>query len=480
MRSGVSYENLWGYFEDKQDGVVTELVFASDGKTVYWKNPLSKYNKSSWIKGEYNEAGTQIVFPAGQYLTYDEKQQYGYQLIHINNIVLNGYEVGSFDVDNTSPIVLAVDGNTLRLEGTDENTIIASVSDDDEPYWNYYGDSQTVLTPFENVPVTAPEGVITKAYTFRYGDGNKRTVNIGTSGTDFYVQGIYSYLPEAWMKGSIEGNTVTLNSGQYFGNEEGAALYWVAATVEEVYNPTWDMYDKKYTYADKITFQYDPETGAYTSEANAVLIANKGETTLYRYGTYISPQFAPSFEGAATPADPEIYRFSVGDEEDEDEEAYIDFYIYTEDVNGNEINANDIYYRIYIDDDQLMTFTPDDYEELQEDMSEFRYDFTDDWDFYVKPTTGFHSIYLYTTFKRIGVQVIYRGGGEERCSNIVYSDGTKTPMSIRTITNQSDAVRTEYFDLSGRRIAKDAPRQVVIKRSIDANGGVSTSKIVNK
>lgn len=106
------------------------------------KNPLTLYTKDSWIKGELNADGTKIVFPAGQYLYYDEAKEYGYQLFYIKNLVIDGYYYESFDVDKTTPITLTMDGNTLTLEGTNEDgtTLIASVTDDDEPSWNYYGD----------------------------------------------------------------------------------------------------------------------------------------------------------------------------------------------------------------------------------------------------------------------------------------------------------------------------------------------------
>lgn len=485
LRSGISYEDLWGYFVSNQDGLGTNLVFAADGKTVYWKNPLSRYTKGTWIKGELNADGTKIEFPAGQYVYYDEAKEYGYQLFHIKNVVIDDdYYCESFDIDKDTPIVLLVDGNTLTLEGTTEDgtSIIASVSDDDEPAWNLCGDSQTVLKLFEDTPVTAPEGLQTSTYTFTYGSGSMRIVNVGFNGNEMWIQGIYGDMPEAWMKCTInDDNTVTVNSGQYMGESDGVMLWWVAATTEEEWDPIWEYTKIIYKYADKLTFTYDPESGTYTGDI--YLLANNGEKVINRYGTFGSPVLKPYKEIAGTPVDPEIDDFEAPgyDEEwEEDVEGYVTFYIYTKDINGNDIDPDKVYYRLYINDDEQLTLKAKDYKYFTEDMSEFGYSFDDGYDVEAKPSTGKHTVYLYNEFERIGVQVVYRGGGEEHVSNIVYSDGSVTPTSINTVSTSSDAVRTEFFDLSGRRVSKNAPGQIVIKRTVNADGSIRTSKIVNK
>ncbi|MBR1448952.1 MAG: hypothetical protein IJ588_09460 [Prevotella sp.] len=484
VRQGTTYENFWGFWESKQDGLTTHLVYAADGKTVYWENPVTYYTNSSkqeaWIEGELSADRKKITFPAGQtlYVKTSKKTSVKYQLYYLHNVVLDedGYYYESFAVDKETPITLAVDGNTLSLEGTtgDLSAIIGVVTDDDEPSWTYYGDAQTVLSLFDQQPVTAPKDLTTETYTLHYGSGSQKVVNVGVSGSDLYIQGIYTSLPDAWLKGTLDGNTLTVSSGQYFGQdpEAGALLYWVGAHRDSVYNAKWDDYDYTYEYLDKITFTYDAETGTYASDE--VLLANGGEKDINRYATYIAPSLVPFKEIAGVPVDPEITDFSLP--EDDDEDGSITFYIYAKDADGNDLNASKLYYRIYTGDDQLYTFTTALYEKLEEDAYEFRYDFTDDWDFSANTTTGKHKIYFYEEAERIGVQVIYRGGGEEHASNIVYTDGTKTATGI-----QSVAVRTvadELFDLQGRRIQSARPGQFVIRRSVSADGAVNTSKIL--
>ena len=485
VRSGITYENFMGFWNDVQDGYTTLLVYAADGKTVYWQNPITRYDQNTWIQGTLSDDGKTISFPAGQtlYQKTSKKTTVNYQLYYLKNVVLDedGYYYESFEVDKETPITLAVDGNTLTLQGTtdDLKSIIGVVTDDDEPAWNYYGDAQTVLRLFDEQPVTAPDGLQTETYKLTYGSGASTIVNLGISGNDLYVQGIYSKLPEAWLHGTIDGNTVTVESGQYFGMAtDGTILYWVGAQLDSVYNAKWDDYDYVYNYMPKLTFTYDPETRSYS--ADSLLIASYAQDAVKRYATFAGPKLTPYVEVSGTPADPEISDFTLPEAEDEDDspEGSITFFIYAKDIEGRDLNNSKLYYRLYTDDDQLFTLTPDVYKYLNEPMSEFSYAFTEDWDFSVNTSTGRHKIYLYQEAKRFGVQVIFRDGDEEYFSNIVYTDGEKTTTGINHIATPNGKATTQLFDLQGRRILAAKPGQLVIRRTVGTDGSVSTSKVL--
>ena len=77
----------------------------------------------------------------------------------------------------------------------------------------------------EKTVVTPPDGLHTESWLLtaqRY-DATEYTVdaflsvNIGFDGQDVYVQGLNMYLPEAWVKGTRNGNQLTFATNQYYG-----------------------------------------------------------------------------------------------------------------------------------------------------------------------------------------------------------------------------------------------------------------------
>ena len=132
---------------------------------------------------------------------------------------------------------------------------------------------------------------------------------------------------------------------------------------------------------------------------------------------YYKPVLEPYFDHAATPANPEVIDFN--DEGEIGGYNMGQFSVPTIDTEGNFISPNDLYYRIYFDEDELFTFGPDEYPYVKEFMTDVPYNYTEAYDI----TKGGSYIYFYETgFQRVGIQSVFRGGGEEHMSEIVYMD----------------------------------------------------------
>lgn len=112
-----------------------------------------------------------------------------------------------------------------------------------------------------NDVVTLPEGASVKQYELGcLVAEHPAHVQVAQVDNELYVQGLCAALPEAWVKGTIEGNTVTMPSQQYVGvanDAEGVAteLYFVGTddnlavqplTLE--YHPENDTYEAYYQY----------------------------------------------------------------------------------------------------------------------------------------------------------------------------------------------------------------------------------------
>ena len=121
---------------------------------------------------------------------------------------------------------------------------------------------------------------------------------------------------------------------------------------------------------------------------------------------------SPYVEKAATPAEPIID--GIYDYYEWEGDYCISFRVQKMDVDGNYINPDLLSFILYVDG-QPYTFDAERYG-LEEDMTEIPFTYSgssffvmDDWS----------SIYLQEEkFEKIGIQAIYRGGGEEHSSEI--------------------------------------------------------------
>ena len=266
----------------------------------------------------------------------------------------------------------------------------------------YYVAGST-LTPTEPlIVVTLPEGLEILPYAMIYDEGSKG-INVAVDGNDVYFQGMSQYLPEAWVKGTKEGNLVTFPAMQYMGDygSNGSSFFF---------------------YNGEATFTYDPDAGTYTAEGLVFgVLADQ-----YYDGKYTNPVLSPVVEKAAMPADPKVTGM--------EETSYgwiVEFNIPLADVNGEPMVVSKLSYIIYTDTKGAivpLTFTSATHTRLTEDMTEIPYGFTENYDFY---TDVIYLNDLYSAdWTRIGIQSIYRGGGEENKTEIQWFDILPEPEAI--------------------------------------------------
>ena len=276
-------------------------------------------------------------------------------------------------------------------------------------------------------PVVLPEGAEVVEYSMSYEDNNgnalNKPVNVAVVGNEVYFQGMSQYLPEAWVKGTLDGNVVTFEANQLMGEygTYGESYFFFASG----------------TLVSANTFVYDPEADTYTATGQVFGVLG-GQ---YYDGRYFNPVLGKVLEVAATPATPSI--------EGIEETSYGDvimFSIPTVDVDGNGMVTSKLSYRFFVDDEETpLVFTTEYFSRLEADMTVIPYGFTEDYDFYAD------YIYLnmpHDDWTRIGIQSIYTGGGEENVSEIFWFDmpaGPVTPPAdLETETYTFTAKATGY------------------------------------
>ena len=180
-RSGVAFYENESFKAEKteQDGETMAMVYAPDNSTVYIKDPVSKYQQGTWVRGTID--GNTITVPLGQNLKYQGTLNDTYMKLGMFDLYdYTAYGAGYVAQLNSSvtEVTYTISGNTITLNGTDDSRILGVYWGDDGS-WDKFGDSQSVYTlvgesDLEPVPVDPlvpvfflPEGVFKPEVDFR-------------------------------------------------------------------------------------------------------------------------------------------------------------------------------------------------------------------------------------------------------------------------------------------------------------------------
>lgn len=439
-RSGSAYYVLWGYvYSDDFSGSIGNVV--TDGNTVYFKNIISQFPEGTWTKGTINGSTIEIDFPQA-YLSLSGETYYTYML---------GYDATEqwFMPTDDQKLVLnynAATGAITTPEGSAfyyGETIVGLCTEGGE--WQGYADWNMTYEKVTDELVQAPADLKTEQYALTANGYEGSLVNVGIQGNDIYVQGLHANLPESWVKGTINGNKVSFKTGQYLGPDESINYhtYLMSATSEEKYDEDYGEWYTEYTLTDAdITFDYDPATKRLSQ--GTTFLVNAAKDKVYYVSAFSEAVMTPFTEVAATPAAPTDLQIA------ENGFTYFNmgwgwgefgFNLTKSDADGNYILPEKLSYVLWAKvngEDKQLSFSPYDYVELTEEMTEIPYDFTEEWDFYI--SGAMRDIYYHTIgFEALGVQTIYRGAGEERRSEIQWISASDIGSEI-----QPDKATPEY------------------------------------
>lgn len=486
-----SYESwvFWGaefglqYF----NGTNTNSIVWCDNNEVYIKNPVISYATNSYAKGIYADGKIRIELPQciGQY--YDEFNNIQYMYLNkLEEVEQDGekYYMICYPEDNFVEYKVDENGNIELDLGNSkdydiENGInpknILGLTYSNDPHtlqvWSGYGDAfETWKYMDDSNPVYPPEDAEFKKWAFETRE-HKTLIEVAIDGDDIYVNGLNSYTIGVWFKGIIKDDKIVFPSKQFLcKNEWNQFLYFMAAEIYVEEGNEWNQYQM----IDQVTMVYNPETNVYKAQEGEVFVISTSNESLAFLAMAENPSLweqDPEKSNAA-PLNPSLYKFEQLDPETN--VCVIKWIIPNENINGNILAAENMYYNLYIDGEKI-EFTSEDSGLFTENTYDIPYGASDYLmfsTFYDEHTFNYDSI----VNESIGIQSFYKGEDDNvYASELIthYINGT----DIEDVEYDKVVVNVEYISLSGI-VTNNPGKGFYVKRTMFDDGTNKIEKVM--
>ncbi len=494
-RTGTDYLPMWGSpspadYTDKG----TYVVKGTDGN-YYFKNFVTNMcNGGAWVKGTVE--GDIVSVATGQICTQlwwdnsNGRELFTYYLYALNfttHTEVDPYYGTEYEVREYFP-VMDVESIQFRIQEDGSLTTLDSEMlyggvemVNGEWSWPGYGDKNCCFYPSDEAIETAPADAEFKPMLMKYSvysQDSYRFVEAAYHDYLLYIRGLAEILPEGIVVGieNTDSGSFKFLSGEFMGVEEKYSTMVFLKGAQSVVNvDEWGWTTISFEPCDMVELTYDAEKDQYEMPENAMLV-NVGPNEILHHEAYDRPTMKWWNEVAATPATPVWTQFMPYTVFDWGAWGYAGFDIYTLDVDGNYILPDELYYICYLDDAVFEIYD----EATRTIYDEIPYNFSNND--VVGGGYNSHYIYFYVDgFERFGVQSVYYGGGERKCSPVVYygeePEDPVDPVAISTANREISS--TSITDASGNvRSHLGQGLNIVTVRYTD--GTVKTAKMMIK
>ena len=465
------FTSMWGMiYEDQVDGATKDLVVAADG-TCYIKNPISFMATDSWIKGKKTVGDTIAVeLPQAIYVMDNgDGNTVNYFAYKMKYEQIDGEN--QYVVDDASQTVKFVWRNDSLVKA--DNTSLIGMGNPNG-VWNGLGDLEMSATvcPFTNEAPSANATV--NKYVVSYhpssSSTHQRIMSAAFDGDNVFIKGLDTSLPDAWIKGKRDGNQIVFPGAQFLGLDTVRSNYKFCIPGVERWND--EEYYSELVSLPNATFTYDEATQSFTTKDG--FVTNYGYRAFQESFSVIGqPAFNLWNEIVAAPQNPRIIQYSPATTST----GYLIFAADNYNVEGAFMDPDKTFYNIYFDD-ELVTFAPDQYVGLTEEMTDVPINFDETTHYDIQTYGNQHRLNIYDIgFERIGVQVIYKDGDKRLTSDIVYYP--ESTGIDNGITSNNAAKHVYYVDLSGRKVAQPAHGMYIKTMKMD-DGSVKSVKVIVK
>lgn len=465
--TGTAYMAIMGFLgEIPVEDFDTEIVYCENGD-VYWKNSITMIGSNTYIKGVDKGDVIEFSFPQCIMSYPDEFGEPVNIYAHRMKYEITDESGGWFyiDTDNDTVTLTKNEDGTLSADVIGGEAILGMTTPEGE--WYGYGNYNIVMTPGASEVVMPPAGLETEEWAM-ISDGVGRFVKVGFDGNDVYVTDVFEEMPEAWIKGSVEGDEVIFPSNQFEGVHELIMFNAFFKAVLLEYDE--ELYEDVIVEQEQAVCKFDAEKKTMVSDVDFALIAGPG--FLLGYVEKPTIRWQPSdFE--ITLENPVILDcFNYDD--------YLNYGVLAFEMpaltkEGYALNPDYIFFRMFVDGEEY-EFDPADYMDIDEPMVWVPF-LMDNYD--IHSDGSYHQFDLFIDGVDVyGIQAKYDDG-----ELLYYTDIVNCDLSGTGIDNINSGdrrvVSTSFTTPSGIRV-RDNAKGLVIKTETLEDGSTRTSKVIRR
>lgn len=492
---GTSANVDWLITVEKDDCFRCRYVLADDA--IYLRDPFIKATTDTWLKLDKLTDSTYVAhLPQAIMLFEEDGKTYSFSA---RRFIFKNTNPAKYTDERAAMYAQfympdSLPDGTVRTDIyfkykdqvlTQEDSCWLALVNDSTDEFSGYGTKELVVRPMNdkpNIPTEADTANVDPSWVLHYAVNdsvfNNIFVKVAVAGNNFYLVNPAQTDTTEWIKGTINGDTLTIDNNQYLEFNTKSQHYVYALALNYIDKDTVDYYGDPYTERiydftrPNIKFSVGDNGESFTAGKGTALAINASKRRIYQYGLYPDPQIFKFHEVEATPAAP-IWKRADAYNEDYGYGMVV-FQQPETDKDNKFINFNKLYFRLYVDDEtKPFIFEPDEYSGITESSNMLPVRLENDNYFTIGDQHYLH--YFFEGWNRLGLQAVYLGGGVERSSDIVwYND----PTAIKSV-EESSRTSESYYDLTGRKVSPSY-KGMVIKMTTTANGPKKIQKIINQ
>ncbi len=443
------------------EGLVSKIVEGDDG-CLYIYNPLSGLNSKSWLKlekvsdGKYKAKFPQVIHKDNSG-DDDEDSGSSERIFTLNRMSIkdnNKYEVVAA---GKNYMEYTWDGSTLTMLGVGSKDEILGMVDNKNMWESRYGDWAVTIQPLTDKLVTPPASAAKKQYTLTCkGETSPRIIEAAIDGNDIYLKGISKSkkLADIWVKLTKDGNKAVMLTNQYLGKAVKEDFLKYSSDPSE-YHAFAAAYNDATTIAEKLEFNINSTTGAFTNDKILKIIMGKSSAKNIPTEDLENLEnlvLTPYQQKAAKPETPKLHYCSAVESYDYSMTTItLALYVKNADVDGNYLDPAKMYYNVYIGDNtEPFEFKKSQYFYIDNDMINIPFNYQDKKNEDIKIADDQRLLHFYdSSIKKLTVVMVYEEDGKKYSSDPLTTEVIYTGIENATV---NDNATEKYYSVDGYRL----------------------------